>query len=948
MYLRRRDLILNELERLSKGIETTDLMNGYKSGFDAELIGNNLGIARNTVSKELTSFCEEGLVIKIKSRPVLYIHKEILERLLNCKIDIKDCEIKEIEEILRKYYIKSETAREDSGITDPFNKLIGYNASLQDAIEKAKAAVFYPPNGLHIMLTGQSGVGKTYFAEIINEAARQNGLIKKDKPLVYFNCSEYYNNPELLTAHLFGHEAGAYTGAIGSRDGIIKKADGGFLMLDEIHRLPAEGQEKLFSVLDKGTYRKLGSSEKEERINIRLICATTEDIKSNLLKTFLRRIQVVIDLPSLKEKAIDERMELIYFFLEKESQKINLEIRTSKEYIYQFLVRDFEANIGEIKSEIQFNCAQAYVKKIHNKADYLLVDESYIKQINTKNNIIVRNFVNEIFGEEDYIIIHPNQSENITTYLNRVSEENELDIFYSYILEEYTSLRNSNVPLEETVALLENKLETIFHYGTNNSFEVKNNRYKEYGYKLEDKIKILIGYIEELLGFHIESKIISELSAHILSLIAFVNKGSLSMMNVMKMDSYKTKEYENARKICKKIEAVFNISCPNTELIYMNLFIKKLKSKKVSADRQRECGVLLIAHGNSTATSMADFANSIYEQNVIEAIDMPIDQPAHAILDVLIRKIEKDAYKKVILLVDIGSLVYFGDIISKRFGMETLLVKNASTITVLEMAREVIYEPLNFERIRDKFLDMNMEIELFDGKPNNRSKVLIISCITGMGTSVKIKEFLDEILKDYVSENIRLCVVDYGETESLKKISSHVGKEEKIAGVIGTFMVEVPDIPFISLDELFTNEGIEKLTGLLGLGNSAEDRKDINADLQERFIRNLSLEGIIDYVTFLNPQRVMNEIRDVYDKICNALNNRFSQQIQLRFLVHCCCMVERIVVNREPLQIPEETTREMGAEMTNIIRDAFRVIEETYDIELTSGEIYYIYELLFS
>ncbi|MGS9064278.1 sigma 54-interacting transcriptional regulator, partial [Salmonella enterica subsp. enterica serovar Infantis] len=69
-------------------------------------------------------------------------------------------------------------------------------------------------------------------------------------PLVYFNCAEYAQNPELLSSHLFGHRQGAFTGANEHTTGLVEQADGGYLLLAAVHRLSYEGQEKLFSILD--------------------------------------------------------------------------------------------------------------------------------------------------------------------------------------------------------------------------------------------------------------------------------------------------------------------------------------------------------------------------------------------------------------------------------------------------------------------------------------------------------------------------------------------------------------------------------------------------------------------------------------------------------------------------------------------------------------------------
>uniref|UniRef100_UPI0013A5FBF9 sigma 54-interacting transcriptional regulator n=1 Tax=Klebsiella pneumoniae TaxID=573 RepID=UPI0013A5FBF9 len=153
--------------------------------------------------------------------------------------------------------------------------------SLHDAVEKGKAAVLYP-HGLHVLLTGPSGVGKTFFAELMHRYACEHAGEKRP-PLVYFNCAEYANNPELLSSHLFGHRQGAFTGATENKSGLIEQADGGYLLLDEVHRLPYEGQEKLFSLLDKGEYRPLGTSGPARNIAVRLICATTEPTRHSLI-----------------------------------------------------------------------------------------------------------------------------------------------------------------------------------------------------------------------------------------------------------------------------------------------------------------------------------------------------------------------------------------------------------------------------------------------------------------------------------------------------------------------------------------------------------------------------------------------------------------------------------------------------------------------------------------
>lgn len=242
-------------------------------------IADDLGILRNNVSKELNVLVRAGQLSKIAGRPVKY-------QSLTDKTDT----------------VTAETVSKIPDPTEPplkssiFDTMIGQKDSLKTQIEQAKAAILYPPHGLNVLITGPTGSGKTYFANAMHQFAINQAMVE-NKNFVTFNCADYAHNPQLLMSHLFGYVKGAFTGAQEDRDGLIQKADGGILFLDEVHRLPPEGQEMIFYFMDHGTYSKLGEITKVHHADVRLICATTEDPESSLLKTFVRRIPITIQMP---------------------------------------------------------------------------------------------------------------------------------------------------------------------------------------------------------------------------------------------------------------------------------------------------------------------------------------------------------------------------------------------------------------------------------------------------------------------------------------------------------------------------------------------------------------------------------------------------------------------------------------------------------------------------
>jgi sigma-54 dependent transcriptional regulator of gfr operon len=249
----------------------------------------------------------EGKAIKINTRPVYFIDRDAYE---NNSI---------LQKTIGHVEIGRGTAVEKY---DPFDKIIGSHGSLREQVKMCKSAATYPPDGLPLLLIGNSGTGKSFMAQVIYEYAKNNKIIAEDAPYVIFNCAEYADNPELLSANLFGFVKGAFTGADKDKIGLLEEANGGYLFLDEVHRLTPEGQEKLFLFLDKGIFRRLGESNNWRSSKVRFIFATTEEPSLSLINTFLRRIPLVVSIPDLFRRPVQEKLQMIYNFYQEESKNI--------------------------------------------------------------------------------------------------------------------------------------------------------------------------------------------------------------------------------------------------------------------------------------------------------------------------------------------------------------------------------------------------------------------------------------------------------------------------------------------------------------------------------------------------------------------------------------------------------------------------------------------------
>ena len=178
--------------------------------------------------------------------------------------------------------------------------IIGNDPALNRALETSVAVA---PTDLTVLIEGESGTGKENIPKIIHQYSR-----RKNGKYLAVNCGAI---PEgTINAELFGHEKGAFTGAVGERKGYFEEADGGTLFLDEIGELPKETQAMLLRVLQNGEYIKVGSS-KVEKTDVRVICATNVNLSYAVATgkfrqdLYYRINSIQIKMPPLRERKSD-------------------------------------------------------------------------------------------------------------------------------------------------------------------------------------------------------------------------------------------------------------------------------------------------------------------------------------------------------------------------------------------------------------------------------------------------------------------------------------------------------------------------------------------------------------------------------------------------------------------------------------------------------------------
>ena len=229
-----------------------------------------------------------------------------------------------------------------------FDIIIGNSTVLLNAVQLARKVA---PTEATVLLTGETGTGKEVFAQAIHYNSP-----RAQQPFVALNCSAF--SKDLLESELFGHKAGAFTGANKDKKGLIEEAKGGTLFLDEIGEMPIDLQPKILRLLENGTYIRVGDT-KEQKANLRIISATNRNMEQEIEKGNFRsdlyyRIAVFsIELPSLRERVKDIPL-LASHFLSVYADKTNKKIKSiSIEAIEALKQNEWKGNVRELKNVIE-------------------------------------------------------------------------------------------------------------------------------------------------------------------------------------------------------------------------------------------------------------------------------------------------------------------------------------------------------------------------------------------------------------------------------------------------------------------------------------------------------------------------------------------------------------------------------------------------------------------
>ncbi|CUO72812.1 sigma 54-interacting transcriptional regulator [Clostridium disporicum] len=870
-------------------------------------IASELGLSRANVSNDLNRLCEEGKAIKKCGKPVLFT--PIIKKKLKVK------------KILNE------------NVLDSF---VAENKSLCSAVEQAKASVLYPPNGMNMLVLGETGVGKSMFVSLIHKYGIEMKKFLENSPLITFNCADYANNPQLLLGQLFGCKKGAYTGADSDKIGLIEKANNGILFLDEVHRLPSEGQEMLFTFMDKGIYRRLGETEFERKAKVLIVCATTENPEKVLLKTFTRRIPMTIHIPSLAERSVEERFSLISAFMKDESARLDKEIKVSMNSIKALLSYDCEANIGQLKVDIQLICARAYAEYVSGKKIDIKVNSLdlplYIRK-GLYKEVDHRQLWNKLIDINKKYCIFNNLDDEII-FEDYKGESN----IYELIEARYHQLKERGIDesnLQETINFdIDNYFKKYINK-LNKNFSCTFDISQLEGFIDGDIRRVIleiINFSEDRLNRKLSEKVCYGIAVHINSSIDRIKSNKkITNPQLNKIRVENTSEFNIALDLLKIIERSLDISMPIDEAGFLAIFLAydKCNIKK----EEQEVKVIVIAHGETTATSMVNATNKLLGNNYAIGINAPIEESPEKVLERVKKYISKKIKSDILFLVDMGSLTTFAKEIEAEFNIKTRVMPLVSTLHVLEATRKAMLG-YNVDEILNDMIKVN-ELYITDYQKENEvltsesiKKLAILSvCTTGDGGAKSILNLLENKL-NYDSNVIDIITMNLIGVENIENKINRLSREYKIISLISTFDIEV-DIFKLSLKDIFVGDGIDKLQKVI--------------DLETTYIK--MVETLKTHLKHIDGERVLEHIKCFNERIQKKINMKIETNRLIGITLHIACMIDRLSegIKAEPFELKEKFIAE-NQELFNLVKIEINKLKNKYyeNIEVDDDEICYI------
>jgi transcriptional regulatory protein LevR len=878
-----KDLVFEFIQKCTNSVTAEEA-----KGVSTQYLSNRLGMQRTNISSILNTLVKEGSIEKINGRPVLYRAKQDSLKL--------------------------------KGEQSCFNQLIGCDGSLKNAVQLAKAAILYPQHSLHSLILGASGSGKSYFAALMYHFAKENLIIKEDAPFIRFNCLNYSDNPEQMVKELFGAEV----------NNILTKAEGGVLFIDNIELLPAVARNSLVRMVESNYFELNGI---KKTFNIIIICAMNDTVNRSFIDNYSKYFSIKIQLSQLSDRALEERFQMIQHFFTVEAERSNKTINISPELLIGLLLYNCEANVKQLKKDIQLGCANAYVREFHTAKDsiwVLMSDFPYHVRTGFLNFKSHRAEIKEIIPENCNYAFSKEKAAVIT-----INEEKKhgKKTMYDWIDEKVNELSERGIE--------ERDINTILSINIENEFKQYSRRLSEQIIDKEQLSEIVNSRIISLVSDFLEEatskfnkvypvSVFYGLCLHLNSTLSKQNKTQkLSNEQIMDIIKQYGGEYGFCVKFVALLEQEFKIKLPIDEVVFLTMFLTK--DPLVEEDKKRPV-VLLALHGDSAASSIVEVVNFMSGYPTY-SYDMPLTKSTNAAyeeLKAVIMKIHQG--KGVFVIYDMGSFKTMLDMISSETGIAIKTMEIPLTLLALECSRKVMLG-MELDEIYDGMVEScgNMMFMQKDSYCRvNSNNVILTLCMSGEGAAVQMKRYIE---KNVQPKEVEILPLAISNKQLLLEEVNKIKEKYNILCVVASYDPQLIGIRYIPITDIFQNNA-EELKAILNLHSNNIYKEEKNDDFEVIF-NHLSEE-----LKLIDIEALRISLPKAIGRLEETTAYYLKKDQELALMIHiACCMEHMKDGSIMPVNIYKNDIIGENQSLYQAIKSSFKVIEEEFKVVFDDNEI---------
>ena len=764
-----------------------------------------------------------------------------------------------------------------TGIADhrDFARAVGFDLSLSSVVEQCKAAVQYPPFGLPILLSGGVGVGKSFLSRLVYEYGKNQGLLARDSSYVRIDCAGV-------------PDAASFNGLL---DESTAKSRGGVVFVNGIEALSPSAMERCFATA-------LGLDASQDAPRARLVLSTTLAADNPKVSSAYSKMPICARVPSLKERTPEEREDLILSFLRSEGCRIGSDVKISRG-AYRCLVNaDFPDNIAGLRACVTNCCAKAFLNR---EGDYVVVrpyllpsDLLSSAQIDQQpdDGVLIDASLDAAESEEGPV----EQALDALCVLDGRFCAGELSA--SELVSQAVS----------AVRGVEDHL--IFGHGVNSSrsraFErvvgaILADAGASYGIELSRKVAFLLA--QEIclqlwpgIGLAKRKSACAERIAHILALGISLDHFTRALLTLCVASE--SRDAKALRTLC-----------------------------------------VILSHGYSTATSIADAANRMLGMHVYEAVDMPYDQQLKDIVGPLQRLVDRHSYcTGVVFLVDMGSLEEAYKALENVTDSTIGVVNNVSTGLALEIGFGLLGGKSIAEVLGEATTTCVTHCKVIERV--NREDAIVFCSESGVDAAERIRQLVSQSLPRAIGARLL--------TRPFKQLAANgsndaVFSEHRVCAVIGTGDPGIAPVPFVALEDIMSTSSASKVDAVFGRWLDASEL----ASFHEKLLSNMTLQNVIRSITILDPERLFHEIESAVHELQRRTCEKIGSNAIIGLYVHLCCLVERLVT-RNPIEtyVGQDRFEEEHTDFIESFRQSFSSISTRYRVEVPVSEIAYVFDYI--